>query len=132
MSLFDVKIVASNRVFYEGKCQSVTVQCTDGEKQILAHHEATIIAMKNGPLRLVDDKGNTQIAVTGMGFAEVVDNKVTIVTDTCERPEEIDRNRALRAKERAEERLRQKQSIEEYYRTQAALSRALARLKIRK
>ena len=55
--------------------------------------------------------------------------EVLILVDTIERPEEIDRVRAERARERAEERLRQKQSVQEYYRSKAALARAMARLK---
>ena len=55
---------------------------------------------------------------------------VTLLADTVERPEEIDIKRAKEAKERAEERMRQKQSIREYYQTQEALNRALSRLKV--
>ncbi|WP_315307663.1 ATP synthase F1 subunit epsilon [Pseudoramibacter alactolyticus] len=131
MTRFELKVVASDHVFYDGPCVSLTIPCTDGEKQILAHHEATLMAMTNGVLRMVDECGNTQVAVTGMGFAEVADNKVTVIVDTVEKPEEIDANRARRAKVRAEERLRQKQSIHEYYKNQAALSRAMARLKLK-
>ena len=50
--------------------------------------------------------------------------------DSCELPEEIDIKRAEEARQRAEEKLRQKQSIMEYYHTQAALNRAMNRLKI--
>jgi len=53
-----------------------------------------------------------------------------ILADTCELPEEIDIKRAEEARERAEEMLRQKQSIQEYYMTQAALNRAINRLKV--
>ena len=112
MTRFELKVVASDHVFYDGPCVSLTIPCTDGEKQILAHHEATLMAMTNGVLRMVD-------------------NKVTVIVDTVEKPEEIDANRARRAKARAEERLRQKQSIHEYYKNQAALSRAMARLKLK-
>ena len=52
-----------------------------------------------------------------------------MLVDTAERPEEIDEKRAQEALERAQEELRQKQSIEEYYVTQATLARALSRLK---
>lgn len=131
MTRFELKVVASDHIFYDGACVSLTIPCTDGEKQILAHHEATLMAMTNGVLRMVDDAGNTRTAVTGMGFAEVADNKVTVIVDTAERPEEIDANRARRAKARAEERLRQKQSLREYHKNQAALSRAMARLKLK-
>ena len=59
----------------------------------------------------------------------VANNRVTVPADTVERPEEVDANRAKEALERAQERLRQKQSIQEYYHTQASLSRAMARLR---
>ena len=57
---------------------------------------------------------------------------VILLADTVELPEEIDVTRAKAAKERAEERLRQRKSQIEYYQTQAALSRAMARLKVTK
>ena len=68
-------------------------------------------------------------AVVGMGFVEIVNNRVTLLVETAEKPEEIDVRRAEEAKQRAEERLRQKQSIHEYYHSRAALARAMARLK---
>ena len=57
-------------------------------------------------------------------------DKAVILADSCELPEEIDIKRAEEARLRAEEQLRQKQSIQEYYETQAALNRAMNRLKI--
>ena len=54
---------------------------------------------------------------------------MTLLVETAERPEEIDVARAQEAKERAEEQLRQKQSIHEYYHSRASLARAMARLK---
>ena len=69
------------------------------------------------------------MAVASDGCVEVMPERVILLAATIERPEDIDQNRALAAKRRAEERLRQKQSQQEYYQTQAALSRALARLK---
>ena len=54
-----------------------------------------------------------------------MNNRATVIVDTCESPEDIDVRRAKEAKERAEERLRQKQSIQEYYRSKASLARAV-------
>ena len=67
---------------------------------------------------------------TGMrlGFAEMINNRLTILVDTAERPEDIDRKRAEEAKARAEEQLRQKQSMQEYYMSKASLARAMTRL----
>ena len=63
------------------------------------------------------------------GFVETINNRVTVLVETAERPEEIDKVRAEEAKERAQEQLRQKQSIQEYYHSRASLARAMTRLK---
>ena len=65
----------------------------------------------------------------GKGVCMAANNRVTVLADTVERPEEVDVNRAKEALERAQARLRQKQSIQEYHTTQAAMARALTRLK---
>jgi F-type H+-transporting ATPase subunit epsilon len=57
-------------------------------------------------------------------------DKVVIMTDSAEYPEEIDVNRAKAAKQRAEERMQKQLSQLEYMRSKAALSRAMARLKV--
>ena len=68
----------------------------------------------------------------GAGFVEIKPDYVILLVGFAEHPEEIDRKRAEAARERAEERLRQKQSIHEYYHSKAALARAVARLKTRR
>ena len=71
--------------------------------------------------------------VKRMGYTEVSreeDNRVKLFCLTAESPEEIDIRRAQEAKERAEEQMRQKQSIQEYHMNQLALSRAMARLRV--
>ena len=75
------------------------------------------------------EDGPWEAAVVGQGFCEIANNRVMLLADTIEKPEEIDRIRAQEALERAKERLRQKQSISEYYSTRAAMARALVRLK---
>ena len=67
--------------------------------------------------------------VVANGFAEVRNDKVIVLADTAERPEEIDRARAERARDRAERRLSGRADEEvDYQRALAALARALARL----
>ena len=120
MSKFYLKVISSNRIFYEGFCTCLIIPSVDGEKAIMAHHEEVIVAV---------DNGEWSYAVLGKGFCMVANNRVTVLADTVERPEEVDANRAKEALERAQERLRQKQSIQEYHMTQAAMARALTRLK---
>ena len=130
MSKFYVKIISSNRIFYEGFCHCLIIPAVDGEQAIMAHHEETIIAVQNGEMRMQKEEGGEwSYAVLGKGFCMAANNRVTVLADTVERPEEVDVNRAKEALERAQERLRQKQSIQEYHTTQADLARALTRLK---
>ena len=70
--------------------------------------------------------------MVSQGLVEIMPEKVMVLVFSAERPEEIDRARAEAAKERAEERLRQKLSMRDYYNSKAALARALARLKASK
>lgn len=130
MDTFGLKIIASDRVFYEGRCRKLILPAPDGEMGILANHENMVIAVTVGDARMEAEEGSWVDVAVGAGFAEIVNNRVTVLVDTAERPEEIDVRRAEEAKERAEEQMRQKQSIQEYYRTQASLARAMNRLKV--
>lgn len=89
-----------------------------------------VIAVKIGMARMEIEEGNWVEVALGRGFAEVVNNRVTLLVDTAEKPEEIDIRHAQEQKERAEERIRQKQSIQEYYHSQASLARAMNRLRV--
>ena len=69
MSKFFVKIISSNRIFYEGFCHCLIVPAVDGEMAIMAHHEETIIAVQNGEMRLQkEEDGEWLYAVLGKGF----------------------------------------------------------------
>lgn len=129
MQLFSVKVVASNRIFYEGKCRSLVLPELDGEKGILAHHENMIIAIENGVMKIQQEDGVWIEAAVSSGFAQIINNRVLVLVLSAEKPEEIDIRRAQEAKERAEEQLRQKQSLQEYHISQASLSRAMTRIK---
>ena len=126
---FYLKVISANRVFFSGKCESVVVPEFDGEKEILAHHENMVIAINRGDMRFKPEgESEWQEAVVGMGLVEIMNNRVTLLVETAEHPEEIDMARAKEAKERAEEQMRQKQSIREYYHSRASLARAMARI----
>ncbi len=132
MNTFFLKVIASDRVFFEGRCKSVIVPAPDGEKGILSNHENMVIALVTGNLRVQTEDEAWHDAIIGAGFAEVVNNRVVLIVDTAERPEEIDVRRAEEARERAQEQLRQKQSIQAHYQSQASLARAMTRLKYAK
>ena len=136
--MFYLKVIAADRTFFSGFAESVTFQSHDGRQQILSHHENMVIALDEGMMDITpaEHAGNGseangdghEVGLAGRGFAEVINNRVTIIVESCEKPEEIDVRRAEEAKERAEEKMRQKTSIQEYYRSRASLARAMARL----
>lgn len=130
MSTFWLKIVASDHVFYNGNCEQLTVPAYDGEFGILPHHEAMILATQEGEVRFkIPGEAEWKEGIMGCGIVQVVHNRVTMIVDTAERPEDIDEVRAKEALQRAEEQMRQKQSIREYKMSQASMARALSRLK---
>lgn len=129
MTTFSLRILSCDRVFFEGEATSLTLPGTDGEYGVMAHHENTVIAMKEGELRFTAADGTKEVAVVGLGFAEIADNAVTVLSDTIERPDEIDVKRAERAAARAKEELLQKRSLRENRMTEAALARAMMRIK---
>jgi len=129
MASFYLKIIASDKVFYNGRSEIVIVPALDGEYALLAHHDDMVVAMQPGETRFKDADGRWVYAVTGIGFAHTSNNRVTVLVDSAERPEEIDEIRAQQHVARAQEALRQKQSIQEYKMTQASLARAISRLK---
>ena len=125
---FYLEVITPDRQFYIGPAQSLILPIQDGQYGILPGHEATVTAIIPGELRFqADDQWHT--AVVSSGFAEITPNYTIVLVSAAERPEEIDFIRAKEARERAADRLRHKQSQQEYYNSKAALARATARLK---
>lgn len=131
MDTFKLHVVASNRVFFDGDCQSLTIPYLDGGGlAFLAHHQNCIVPIEVGEMKIKDSDGNIIEAFVGSGFIEFFDNEATLVCVSAELPEEIDDRRAREAKERAEEELRQKRSQMEYNLSKANLSRAMERIRV--
>lgn len=109
----------------------VTAPGSDGEFGVLANHAPFLSTIKTGLLTF--KQGNTvQVLMVSGGFCEVSNNKITFLVEAAERGGDIDVDRALRAKERAEKRLAAAQQKEEAFnhaRAHAALQRSLARIK---
>ncbi len=126
---FHLEIIATDRIFYQGECEHLVITAQDGLLGILAGHEPMVTNLPTGELKYMVS-GKWYYAAISDGFIEVLPDSAIILADNCELPEEIDIKRAEEERQRAEEKLRQKQSIHEYYQTQAALNRAMNRLKV--
>lgn len=129
MGTFGLNVIASDKDFYHGRGTSISLPAKDGSITILAHHADMMIAIVPGEMRFQTEDGTEHIAIVGGGFAQIINNRVMVLADSIEKPEDIDVKRAKEAKERAEEQLRQQQSMQEYYVSKASLARAMARMK---
>lgn len=128
---FFLEVVTPERKFFSGEVEMVILKTPEGEIGILKGHTPMISAVAIGPMR-IKQNGEWLEAVLNEGFLEIKNDKAIILTDTAEWPHEIDENRAKAAKERAEERLHSQLAKVEHIRSQAALARAMARLKVKK
>ena len=121
-------IVTPERIVYSADVNMVIARATDGDLGVLPGHIPLIAGLTVWPLRILRDEGEVQVSICG-GFIEVQPTKVTILASCAELPEEIDIDRAMAARERAEKLLAAKEGID-VARAQAALQRALMRLKV--
>jgi F-type H+-transporting ATPase subunit epsilon len=125
-----LEIVTPEKMTFSGSVEDVTIPGSEGEFGVLRGHEALLSSVDIGELNFTKDGKKVYYAVN-TGYAEVTSDKVTILIETAERSDSIDKDRARRAKENAEARLAQvtKDNIE-YERARAALMRAIARLNV--
>ncbi|WP_019121086.1 F0F1 ATP synthase subunit epsilon [Brevibacillus massiliensis] len=128
MSKMTVEVVTPERVVFSGEATMVIARGVAGELGILPNHIPLVTPLKVAPVRVktTGDK-ETLIAVSG-GFLEVRGDKVTILAEAAELPEDIDVARAQAAKTRAEQRLKEKQADLNQRRAELALQRAMTRL----
>ncbi|NTV79380.1 MAG: ATP synthase F1 subunit epsilon [Clostridiales bacterium] len=131
MNLFRLQVVANDKVFFNDRCKMLIIPVFDGQMGVMAHHENMIISVKVGEMKIQKEDNTWVKAFVGTGLASIINNRVQLVVETAESPEEIDARRAREALERAEEQMRQKQSLKEYKQSKASMARAMARLKIK-
>ncbi len=129
--LFKLEVLTPERQFFDGDVEVLSITTTDGSYSFLASHAPIIMPIAVGSIKIkTPDK--TIEAFASEGFLEVRHEGVMVFVQACERPDEIDSARADFAQHRAEERLRQQQSMKEYQQSKMALARAMARLQVTK
>ncbi len=125
--MLTVEVVSPERVLYSGEGTMVTCRTVGGgDIAFLTGHVSFIGALATWPVKVVTDDGDVRIAVHG-GFVEVSSDRVTILSDVAELPEQVDVARAERARDRAEAAVRDNPDDAE---AKAALDRANVRLEV--
>lgn len=129
MPPLNLEIITPERVVLQAPAASVTAPGIQGYLGVLPEHAPLITPLQAGVVTCRRQEGEVErVAVSG-GFLEAGPDRVVILADTAERAEEIDIDRARQARERAEERLRERPPGLDVARAEAALRRATARLK---
>ena len=129
MATIKLEIITAERQVFSDDVNTVVAPGVEGELGILPHHAPLITMLKPGEVLIRKDSEETYLFVSG-GFLEVRPDKIIILADASERCEEIDVERAEAAKHRAEEKLKTRVPEADVAQTQAALLRALLRLRI--
>ena len=127
-SSFSLKILTPEKDFFEGEATEVVFSTPEGRIGIMSGHAPMIASVTEGIVEILVG-GEWKTAATGQGFSEITYDKAEFFVDTAEWADEIDAIRAREALERAEHRIRSNLSRMEFLRTQAAMSRAMVRLK---
>lgn len=132
MNTFTLDVVTPNGSVYSAKDVELVVLHTEtGEMGVMAGHIPTVAALKTGYVK-VNKASGTEYLVVSEGFVEVRTDKVTVLVQSAETAEDIDKERAINSKERAEERLHSNRDDVDYRRAERALSRAINRIEVAK
>ena len=124
---FRLKIITPDRVFYEGDVVMAEFNTTEGGIGISKNHVPRTVIIRPGVLTITEPEDEKRAALHA-GFAEVLGDKVTILAESIEWPDEIDMERAQSAEERARERIANKPDGVDLDRAAVALQRAIARI----
>lgn len=129
---FMLEVVTPDRSFFLGETDMAIMRTSEGDIGILYDHEPLVAPLRIGSLRIKQDDQTYRWAACSAGFVTVNDSVVTMVIDSAEWVDEIDMERALEAKRRAEARIYEGDDKEiDVVRAKAALERAINRIKLR-
>jgi F-type H+-transporting ATPase subunit epsilon len=126
--LFRLEIITPQRVVFDGLVHQVQAPGVGGRFGILYNHTAFLTTLQVGHIEIDTEAGKKWFATSG-GFAEVMNNKMSILVETAEEASEINTERAQQARDRAWKRLHEEKTKDiDIPRAQAALARAMNRL----
>lgn len=126
-----LRIIAPDRIFYEGEIEMVEFNTTEGEIGVFPGHIPLTVIISPGILRIHEAEQEKEAALHA-GFAQILPHQVTILAEIIEWPEEIDAKRVEASRLRAKERLQNRTSDTDILRAEASLKRALTRMEVLK
>lgn len=128
---FQVEIITPERIFYTGEASMIEFTSVEGEMGVYKNHIPLTTVLAPGIVTITEDDGQKKAAVHA-GFAEILGDKVTLLAEIAEWPDEIDFDRAEAARERAKARIENKQDENiDMIRAELALRKALVRISLK-
>ena len=128
---FKLHVITPERRFYDGEASMVELSTTEGDIGVYRNHIPLTAIVAPGVLKIHEEGGVKEAALLS-GFIEILPERITIMAEVAEWPDEIDGNRAEEARIRAERRLKEESGEIDTMRAELALRRALVRLSLRK
>ena len=128
-ALFPFEVHTPYRLFYSDQAEAIILTLLDGEAAVYANHAHFTAPVIPCLLRIKDKDGNWKTAFTAEGILEVKKEKTFLISDAAEWPEEIDYERAKKAKEQAENALAESMLKFETEAAASSLKRANMRIK---
>ena len=130
MGKLHLEVVTPEKVMVSKEVEIVTAPGSLGQFGVLEGHVPFLSGIQPGELRFTSD-GKTELFAVTTGFAEISDNKVSVLVDAAEKAGEIDAERAREAMSRARERLSKPSGADnDFERAEIALKRAIARIRV--
>ncbi|WP_455648360.1 F0F1 ATP synthase subunit epsilon [Lonepinella koalarum] len=129
MATFNLIIVSAEKKIFEGAVKSVQASGIEGELGILANHTPLMTAIKPGIVKFSLESDEEEVIYVSGGFLEVQPNVVTVLADVAIRGEELDQDRILNAKRKAEENIVARSGDANHELMVAKLSQELAKLR---
>ena len=126
---FKIKVITAEGVVFEGSADYVSIPGQLGVLGIMAGHTPLFSVIEHGELVIKNGDETVHLAVSG-GFVDVGRDHVTALTDLALRSEDLDEEKIKEAKRKAEERLRERLSRQEYFAAEAQLRKILIDLKV--
>jgi F-type H+-transporting ATPase subunit epsilon len=127
--MFELEIITPDRVFWKGEASMLEFNTTEGEVGIYKRHIPMTMILQPGVMTIHLDGGNKEAAIHA-GFVEILPEKITVMAEVAEWPEEIDINRAKEAQARAQRRLQAHDPKIDLSRAEIALRKAIVRQKV--
>ena len=131
-NMFKVEIITPDRVFYRGEGDMIEFTSAAGDLGVYKNHIPLTTVLAPGVVKIHKSGEDDVVAAVHSGFAEILPDKVTLLAEIAEWPDEIDKGRAEAAMKRAQERLAHRTEAIDVKRAEFALRKALIRLDIAK